>query len=63
MIRERGQEFETPDRHNDVYSYDCADVYDAGWWYKNCYTAKLNAVYGRTGDNSVELLRLDPNRY
>ncbi|KAJ8035694.1 Fibrinogen C domain-containing protein 1-B [Holothuria leucospilota] len=43
MSDHRGQDFSTPDRDNDAYSYNCATIYDdAGWWYKNCYTANLN---------------------
>ncbi|KAJ8035672.1 Angiopoietin-1 [Holothuria leucospilota] len=46
MRNHRGRSFSTPDRDNDGYSYyHCANYYDAGWWYGNCYTANLNGVY------------------
>ncbi|XP_060658831.1 fibrinogen C domain-containing protein 1-like [Drosophila nasuta] len=38
--------FTTFDRDNDSASNNCADQYESGWWYKNCYYCNLNAPYG-----------------
>ena len=51
MDDHRGQDFSTPDQDNDdfyysYYYYNCADGYDTGWWYSNCYEANLNGVFG-----------------
>ncbi|KAJ8040514.1 Tenascin-X [Holothuria leucospilota] len=41
--------FNTPDSdHDDEPDYNCAVNYKGGWWYKNCYDANLNGIYGLT---------------
>ena len=54
-----GQSFSTPEKDNDAALVtNCAQVYKAGWWFKNCYNANLNGVYRNvaydTNNNGVQ---------
>lgn len=44
------KKFSTPDEDNDSSGTDCAGVYQAGWWYNNCYKANLNGIYYWDGE-------------
>ncbi|XP_021712898.1 angiopoietin-related protein 6-like [Aedes aegypti] len=37
--------FSTPDRDNDMWSGNCAELYESGWWFKNCHAVNLNGIY------------------
>ena len=34
--------FSTPDNDNDIWSSNCADAENSGWWFKNCDNINLN---------------------
>lgn len=36
--------FSTLDKDNDVFNYNCAEMYTGGWWFKNCAAANLNGL-------------------
>ncbi|XP_051861686.1 fibrinogen-like protein 1 [Drosophila albomicans] len=41
------EKFTTFDRDNDEdLSTNCANYFNSGWWYHNCYNCNLNALYG-----------------
>ena len=42
-----GMPFSTPD--NDKSSANCAQFYNAGWWFNDCYCASLNKQYNNNG--------------
>ncbi|XP_062135341.1 angiopoietin-related protein 7-like isoform X2 [Drosophila sulfurigaster albostrigata] len=43
----KNTKFSTFDSENDTHlTYNCADYYKSGWWYKSCYNCNLNALYG-----------------
>ena len=44
-----GQRFSTPDRDNDVWSYNCAVYYHGPWWHKACYYTLLTGKYYTSG--------------
>ncbi|XP_067939079.1 microfibril-associated glycoprotein 4-like [Watersipora subatra] len=39
-----GMKFSTPDRDQDLSSSNCAQRYQAGWWFNNCQYVLLNAL-------------------
>ncbi|XP_034116246.1 angiopoietin-related protein 7-like [Drosophila albomicans] len=39
-----GMPFSTFDRDNDAATHNCADVFIAGWWYRNCFDSNLNSI-------------------
>uniref|UniRef100_A0A8C7YCX3 Fibrinogen C-terminal domain-containing protein n=1 Tax=Oryzias sinensis TaxID=183150 RepID=A0A8C7YCX3_9TELE len=41
-----GRPFSTRDKDPDRLETHCAKSYLGGWWYKNCYKANLNGLYG-----------------
>ena len=34
--------FTTSDNDNDQVTYNCANSYNVGWWYKSCYRININ---------------------
>ena len=42
---QNNQPFSTIDHDNDPHSSHCAQVYSAGYWFKDCYNAGLNNLY------------------
>ena len=44
-----GMPFSTPDRDNDNYSRNCAQIYGTGWWNNACWCSNLNTPYGNNG--------------
>ncbi|KAL3847223.1 hypothetical protein ACJMK2_018145 [Sinanodonta woodiana] len=40
--------FSTQDNDNDLYSGNCAMIYQSAWWYRACHTSHLNGIYGST---------------
>lgn len=53
MKYHNGRPFSTKDKDPDILSIHCAKAYMGGWWYKNCYKANLNGLYGSFSDNKV----------
>ncbi|VDI24334.1 tenascin [Mytilus galloprovincialis] len=47
-----GYRFSTRDRDNDVYPYNCSDMFKGGWWYSGCYASNLNGKYLK-GTNKI----------
>ncbi|XP_058983860.1 ficolin-2-like [Musca domestica] len=47
-----GYGFTTKDRDNDIDTRNCAQSYNAAWWYSNCHFSNLNGKYlkGTTTD-------------
>ncbi|KAL5467057.1 hypothetical protein EMCRGX_G031224 [Ephydatia muelleri] len=59
-INHNGKFFSTKDRDNDNSPPNCANMYQAGWWYYGCVDANLNGVWQDIGYyNSTRL----PSRY
>lgn len=50
-----GRPFSTSDKDPDRLETHCAKSYLGGWWYKNCYKANLNGLYGAHSKNQVFL--------
>lgn len=48
-----GRPFSTRDKDPDRLENHCAKLYMGGWWYKNCYRANLNGLYGSHTKNQV----------
>ncbi|XP_034480326.1 ficolin-1-like [Drosophila innubila] len=42
MRHHENQKFSTEDRDNDSVPWNCAKIYNSGWWYKNCMYSNLN---------------------
>lgn len=42
-----GMKFSTPDRDNDTGDKHCAQLYNSGWWFKQCFDTNLNGLYGK----------------
>lgn len=42
MMVHNGMQFSTYDEDHDVASWNCAQVNQGGWWYRDCYGANLN---------------------
>uniref|UniRef100_A0A182M9D5 Fibrinogen C-terminal domain-containing protein n=1 Tax=Anopheles culicifacies TaxID=139723 RepID=A0A182M9D5_9DIPT len=40
LFFQAGSKFSTYDQDNDAYEYNCAKLYNGGWWFKNCYSRK-----------------------
>lgn len=40
-----GGMFSTKDKDNDIWSENCAQVMQGGWWYGACYACNLNGVW------------------
>uniref|UniRef100_A0A3Q3BCY8 Fibrinogen C-terminal domain-containing protein n=1 Tax=Kryptolebias marmoratus TaxID=37003 RepID=A0A3Q3BCY8_KRYMA len=51
-----GRSFSTRDKELDSLGIHCARNYMGGWWYKNCYKANLNGLYGTNSNNQVSKL-------
>ncbi|XP_073703646.1 uncharacterized protein tnxba [Garra rufa] len=51
MKYHNGRPFSTKDKDPNILSIHCAKAYMGGWWYKNCYKANLNGLYGSCSDN------------
>ncbi|XP_063959668.1 ficolin-1-like [Lytechinus pictus] len=48
LTQHNGHKFSTRDQDNDLYDeFNCAEVYQAGWWYKNTSErmCRLNGIY------------------
>ncbi|XP_059140064.1 fibrinogen-like protein A [Physella acuta] len=45
--------FSTYDQDNDVFSVNCASVFNGAWWYKSCYNSNLNGEWGSTSYTGV----------
>lgn len=43
-----GAYFSTKDRNNDPGANDCANLFNSGWWFKQCKDVDLNGVYVAT---------------
>ncbi|XP_070407741.1 tenascin-N [Nothobranchius furzeri] len=51
MKYHNGRPFSARDKEPDPLGIHCARAYMGGWWYKNCYKANLNGVYGSNSNN------------
>ncbi|XP_018543710.1 tenascin [Lates calcarifer] len=51
MRYHNGRPFSTRDKDPDTLGLHCARAYMGGWWYKNCYKANLNGLYGINSNN------------
>uniref|UniRef100_A0A3Q3SD48 Tenascin XB n=1 Tax=Mastacembelus armatus TaxID=205130 RepID=A0A3Q3SD48_9TELE len=51
MRYHNGRPFSTRDKDPDALGIHCARAYMGGWWYKNCYKANLNGLYGINSNN------------
>ncbi|KAL6109081.1 uncharacterized protein ACO6RY_12291 [Pungitius sinensis] len=51
MRYHNGRPFSARDKDPDPLGINCARAYMGGWWYKNCYKANLNGLYGSNSNN------------
>ncbi|KAM7420595.1 hypothetical protein PAMA_015023 [Pampus argenteus] len=51
MRYHNGRPFSARDKDPDPLGIYCARAYLGGWWYKNCYKANLNGLYGTNSNN------------
>ncbi|KAJ8004753.1 hypothetical protein DPEC_G00139560 [Dallia pectoralis] len=51
MKYHNGRPFSTKDKDPEPLGIHCARAYMGGWWYKNCYKANLNGLYGADSNN------------
>ncbi|KAM8870572.1 uncharacterized protein tnxba isoform 2-T2 [Spinachia spinachia] len=51
MRYHNGRPFSARDKDPDPLGINCARAYMGGWWYKNCYKANLNGLYGINSNN------------
>ena len=54
MEYHNGARFSTVDNDNDLEHFErnCALLYGGGgWWYRDCYAANLNGLYGASSPN------------
>ncbi|XP_034410202.1 tenascin [Cyclopterus lumpus] len=51
MRYHNGRPFSARDKDHDSLGIHCAKAYMGGWWYKNCYKANLNGLYGISSNN------------
>ncbi|XP_059911253.1 tenascin isoform X1 [Gadus macrocephalus] len=58
MKYHNGRPFSTHDQDPDPLGIHCARAYMGGWWYKNCYKANLNGLYG-VGSNNQGVVWID----
>lgn len=58
MRYHNGRPFSAKDKDPDPLGINCARAYMGGWWYKNCYKANLNGLYGSNSDNQVQFTSL-----
>ncbi|KAH8329044.1 hypothetical protein KR074_002297, partial [Drosophila pseudoananassae] len=57
LIKHVGKKFSTFDMDNDLSStYDCAYMYNGGWWFSDCATSSLNGMFFKNGkqENSAK---------
>ncbi|XP_070188601.1 microfibril-associated glycoprotein 4-like [Littorina saxatilis] len=58
-----GMQFTTRDRDNDRQSgYNCAEFYHGAWWYRSCFTSKLNGLY-MTGSSDPQTQGIQWERF
>ncbi|XP_011182451.1 ryncolin-1 [Zeugodacus cucurbitae] len=58
-----GQKFSTYDQDNDNWKGNCAQQYEAAWWYKSCDLSNLNGKYLKGAhENSTEGINWEPWR-
>lgn len=46
-----GSAFSTPGNDNDNADWDCAALYNSGWWFNACHSGNLNGEYLFGQDN------------
>ena len=50
LTSHNNQPFSTTDRDNDPSVFHCAQLYKAGWWYKDCHDSNLNGIWYDDGN-------------
>ncbi|XP_062542408.1 ficolin-1-like [Armigeres subalbatus] len=50
LKKHNGMSFSTLDRDNDLWSGNCAELYESGWCFNNCHETNLNGVYQNNTD-------------
>ena len=55
MAYHNGQRFSAKDKDSDTSTFNCANVYQGGWWYRSCHMANMNGLYmkGKNTSHSV----------